>query len=357
MAETTLPAQEQSDAGAPVDLEKRFGDWGAKEFGIDTPAKPAESAPEQKPVESEQAKPGEESPATETNPEGKPDDNPESPSISSLQELAKFNEVPFEQMLELAVPVKVDGKESTIPLKDVLKSYQLESHVNNKSMEVSNRLKELEAQTNNFVQTRQAEVQRLQNLGGLANQMLFSKYQNVDWNALRANDPVEYAAAWANFQQEKGQVDAYMAQLGQLQQQQLQQASQAMQARLVSERQTLINARPEWSNPEAWAKDAKAITQSLSAVGFTPEEIGSITDHRIVLAAHKAALYDALQAKKPEITQRLRTAPKLVTAGARTSQAKPDKFAQAKARLRENPYDRDSQASAFSEYAERAGLL
>ena len=260
-------------------------------------------------------------------------------------------------MLELACSVKVDGKDSTVPLKDVLKSYQLESHVNNKSMEVSNQLKAIEAQKAQFQQQTQAEIQRLQNLGAYANQMIHNKYQNVDWNALRANDPVQYAATWAEFQQDQGNANAYLNQVQQVVQQKQAEANKLTQAKLAEEHKALLAARPEWSDTAVREKDLQAITGSLQSVGFTPEEIGSISDHRILVAAHKAALYDALQAKKPEITQKLKATPKIVSAGSRAGQVKPTKLADLKGRLRNNPRNQDLAAAAFGEYAEMSGLL
>ncbi|MDE1828258.1 MAG: hypothetical protein KGH65_03810 [Candidatus Micrarchaeota archaeon] len=335
-------------AGTPEpSLEERAGNIMAQEFelGADIDQKPEQSRASEAPIKDDVK--------TDEKVETKADDGPE---ISSLQDLAKYNELPFEQMLELEVPVKIDGKDSTIPLKDVLKSYQLEGHVNNKSMEVSNKLKEVEAQRVQFQQQTQAEIQRLQNMGAYANQILFEKYQTTDWNALKANDPVGYAAAWTEFQQEQGKLQAYLQQVGQVIQQKQGEASQASQAKLKDEYEAMLSARPEWSDIPTREKDFKAIAESLRSAGFTPEEISTVTDHRVVLMADKAARYDALQAKKPEVTQRIKAAPKLVPAGARTGQAKPNKLADLKARLRDNPRDEDVAAAAFGEWAERAGL-
>lgn len=347
-----LPEQGAGAAPAPS-LEDRFGAVMDKEFNLPPVGQAAADVPATEPVAEQRPEPVAEISETKS---AEPAEN-EGPEISSLADLAKYNEIELEKMLDLNVSVKVDGKDSTVPLKDVLKSYQLESHVNNKSMEVSNQLKAIEAQKAQFQEQTKQEIQRLQTLGGYANQMIHSKYQNVDWNALRANDPVQYAATWAEFQQDQGNVNAYLNQVQQTIQQEQAKVQKLTQAKLTEEHQALLAARPEWTDAATREKDLKAITSSLRAVGFTPEEIGGIADHRILIAAYKAAQYDALQAKKPEVTQRLRAAPKLVTAGTRTGQAKPNKFADLKGRLKSDPRNQDLASAAFGEYAEATGLL
>lgn len=271
----------------------------------------------------------------------------------SLRELTDASKLDFEKVLDMSVPIRVDGKDSNASLRDVIKSYQLESHVNNKSMEVAQKLKDVETAQAQFTQQRNQQLQNLQQLGNYANQVLYSKYQNVDWSALRANDPVEYAATYAQFQQEQGRVAAYMQQVSQATAEQQAQAQKAAQATLNRERDVLLESHPAWRDAQVWAKDSQAITDSLKSVGFRPEEIASITDHRVLLAAHKAALYDALQAKKPEVMQRVREAPKLIAPGARGSSKGPDKYQEARAQLKANPYSRDAQLAAFTEFLGR----
>jgi len=53
-------------------------------------------------------------------------------------------EEPAELDMEYEIPVKVDGEQSTIPLKELIKGYQTSQHANKKSIEASERLKEAE---------------------------------------------------------------------------------------------------------------------------------------------------------------------------------------------------------------------
>jgi hypothetical protein len=51
-------------------------------------------------------------------------------------------------------------------------------------------------------------------------------------------------------------------------------------------------------------------------MGFTPQELGNIYDHRVVLALRKAALYDQMQAKRQGIKPVVNNGPKPAKPGA-----------------------------------------
>ncbi len=105
---------------------------------------------------------------------------------------------------------------------------------------------------------------------------------------------------------------------------------------------------------ETFKKDYETLAKGLRYAGFSEQEINSIADHRVLLAADAAARYWALQQKKPEVTQRVKQAPRLVKPGPR-KESEGDGYEQAKARLRRSHSDDDA-AAAFSHYAERRGL-
>jgi hypothetical protein len=298
---------------------------------------------------------------TEGSPEAAPEQEtetaPEEPEISTLDELAKSLNLEPDELLNLQYTVKVDGRDEPKPLRDIIKSFQLEGHVNNKSIELSNKLKEHETQRQQFQQQTQQEIQRLQMLGGYAQQMIHAKFQNIDWNALRATDPVEYAAKWTEFQQESQNLSAYLNQVQVLQQQQQAQAQQGQQAKLAEERQALVAKRPEWGNPQTFRKDYQAISDHLKSLGFADAEINGITDHRHLLIVDAAARYAALQQKKPEIQKQVRTAPRIAKPGARQQRdPKSEKLAALRKTAAANPRDEDAQAALMQHLLDANGV-
>lgn len=277
------------------------------------------------------------------------------PQLATLPELADYLETTPEEIYSLKVPVKVDGEAREVPLRDVIKSYQLESHVNNKSVEVSNLKKQAETERQQFQTLAAQELQRLQGMGQYAQQLINEDFHKVDWTALRATNPAEYSIKRQEFQERQTALNQYLTQVQQSHAQQQAQAQWGQQARLTEERQAALAKRPEWANTETFKKDYESIANGLRHAGFSEQEINSIADHRVLLAADAAARYWALQQKKPEVTQRLKQAPKLVKPGSRKADPKGDGYEQAKARLRKTHSDDDA-AAAFTHYAERRGL-
>jgi hypothetical protein len=276
----------------------------------------------------------------------------ETPAYSSLNEMLAAHKIDPESVMGLHVTAKIDGKEMQVPLADVLKSYQLEGHVNNKSIEVSNQKAALEQERVQWQQATQQVFHQHQAMGNLALQMLNHDYQKIDWNGLRANNPAEFAALQTEFGQRQQQIQGFLQQVDQARQQETLQQQQIQQQSLAQENDRLMNARPEWRNPDAFTKDRDQMTQYARSLGFKDAELSQIYDHRIMLVMHDAARYRALQAATPQALKQVRQAPLTAKPGSRVdSNPNVAKRQQVMDRLGRNPRDQDAQADAFEFFA------
>ena len=278
------------------------------------------------------------------------DDN--TPTYASLNELLTAHKIDPESVMGLHVTAKIDGQEKQVPLSEVLKSYQLEGHVNNKSIELANQRTAFEQERQAIRTLAQQQLQQNQQLGNLAQQMLNHDFNRVDWNGLRANNPAEFAALQAEFQQRQQGIQQYMGQINAQVQHEEQQRQQALQQSIAAESERLMNLRPEWRDQSAFAKDRQQMTQYARSLGFQDAELGQIFDHRYMLVLHDAARYQALQAATPQALKQVRQAPQMVAPGSRTD-VNP-REAQRKSvveRLNRNPRDQDAQAAAFEFFA------
>lgn len=272
----------------------------------------------------------------------------DAPAYASLNDLLAAHKIDPESVMGLHVTAKIDGKETQVPLSDVLKSYQLEGHVNNKSIELSNQRAALDAERAAARSLFQQQIQQNTALGNLAMQMLTQEYQQVDWNGLRANNPAEFAALNAEFNQRHGQIQNYLQAVNQAAHQEAQQQQQAMQQAIAGEREKLIAAVPEWRSEEAFAKDREAMSQYARSLGFQDAELNQIFDHRYMRVLHDAARFQALQASKPAALKQVRQAPPMAKPGSRAdSNPSAAKRQQVMERLNRNPRDQDAQAAAF----------
>jgi len=183
-------------------------------------------------------------------------------------------------------------------------------------------------------------------------QMLTHEYQTIDWNALRAQNPAEFAALQAEFGQRQGQIQNYLQAVNQAAQQEAQQQQQAMQQAVAGERERLFTAVPEWRNEETFSKDREAMSQYARSLGFKDAELSQIFDHRYMRVLHDAARYQALQASKPQALKQVRQAPPMAKPGSRVdSNPSAAKRQQVMDRLSRNPRDQDAQAAAFDFFA------
>jgi hypothetical protein len=276
----------------------------------------------------------------------------EAPQYSSLNEMLAAHKIDPESVMGLHVTAKIDGKEMQVPLADVLKSYQLEGHVNNKSIEVSNQKAALEQERQQWQQATQQALHQHQAMGNLALQMLNHDYQKIDWNSLRVNNPAEFAALQTEFGQRQQQIQGFLQQVDQAKQHETIQQQQARQQALAQENDKLLSARSEWRDPQAFSKARDQIAQYARSVGFQDAELSQIFDHRIMLVLDDAARYRALQAATPQALKQVRQAPPMAKPGSRVdSNPSVAKRQQVMDRLGRNPRDQDAQADAFEFFA------
>lgn len=276
----------------------------------------------------------------------------ETPAYASLSEMLAAHKIDPESVMGLHVTTKIDGVETQVPLADVLKSYQLEGHINNKSIELSNQRTQFEQERQAARNLFQQQIQQNTALGNLAMQQLTHDYQRIDWNGLRANNPAEFAALNAEFQQRQGQIQQYLQAVNQAAADDSARQQQELQNAIGGEREKLYGAIPEWRNEETFTKDREAMSKYARSLGFQDAELSQIFDHRYMRVLHDAARFQALQAAKPEALKQVRQAPPMAKPGSRVD-VNPNaaKRQQALERFNRNPRDQDAQAAAFELFA------
>lgn len=278
---------------------------------------------------------------------------PEAPEYESFEDFAGKNKFEPESLYSLPVTVKIDGKSSLVPLKDVLKSYQLEGHVQEKSRALAEQRQAWESERTAAQQALGAQLSQAQTLGNLAHQQLLAEYQGINWNQLRAENPAEWAVRNQEFQNRANGIAAHLNQVQQHQAQLAAQQQQELTSKVIpAEQERMYEARPEWRDSTKFQADTAAMKQYASKLGFKPAELAGIYDHRIMIALHDAARYAALQAASPEALKRVRSAPQAVAPGSR-QQRDPQAVAhqQARERLARNPRDSEAAADVFQRYA------
>lgn len=207
--------------------------------------------------------------------------------------------------------VKIDGKEVEVTLDELKNGYQRQSDYTRKTMEVSEQRKAAEAEYQKARQERDIYAQNLNQQQALLTAVLQEQSQ-TNWQQLLETDPVEYLKQQHLFQQRQA---AY--QKVQLEQQQLAQIQQVeqdkfIQRHLLGEQQSLLSKVPEWKDKAKSKAERESIKKYLADSGYQPNEIDSVADHRAVLIARKAMLYDNMMSKAKAAAKKMETTPQRV---------------------------------------------
>ena len=259
-------------------------------------------------------------------------------TIESLGDVAKALELENpDDLLGLTTTVKVNGEEMEVSLADIKKSYQLEGHLNRKSIELSeakkNYLAEIEA-TQSF-----AKEQALK-IDDLAQQLAVQiDYDQQRLNAMRESDPEGYLVQKDALAEKAKVFEQALAQREQFNQQE--QAANAMRQQnfIEEQRAKMLDLIPDWKDEGKAEAEKSKMLGYLNSLDFTNDEISGMVDARLVNMARKAMLFDDLQNAKPAITKKVTKAPKVVKSGKALSpkEAKQDSLKKLVSQARKSP--------------------
>jgi hypothetical protein len=243
--------------------------------------------------------------------------------------------------------VKVDGKEIEVPKEELIRGYQREADYTRKTQKLAEERKFVESE---FQQVRAERETYAQVLGQLQQKLQEFEPQEPDWNRLEVEDPTEYARQWTSHQrrqQQKFAVQAEQMRLNQLREVEMQKQINTV---LAQETAILKEKIPEWTSPEKAKAEGKALLEYGQKLGFSEQELNTITDSRALLALHKAWKYDQMMSKRPEFQAKIKKAPKMATPGSTGSvSSKSSDINNAKKRLAQTGSVRDA-ASLFEKF-------
>lgn len=208
-------------------------------------------------------------------------------------------------------PVKIDGKEEMWTLDKLQQSAAGQGYINKRMQEIAsvekNYKSELEALT----------AQRQQMLAFFEQAQNGIQEPTPPSSELFNDDPIGYMQEKLKYDESKTQYDAKVAQMNQLQTQQSAANEARLQEYTANQAQLLTQRLPEIADP----KKGEAIKQGIASAGeyygFTPEELGSVRDHRYILAMHDAMRYRNLVAKKAKATSPKKESIATVKAGSK----------------------------------------
>lgn len=220
--------------------------------------------------------------------------------------------------------IEVDGQLEVVKGKETIKALLQKSRDYERKSEANARIRDAlaaQAMQSKMAQEFQGAVfEDVSSLRALEQQI--QQFAQVDWAAAFDNDPFNALKLKEQRDQLREQHNAKAQELEGKRQHFLQGQAQAAHQRLAAESAALVAKLPEWRNSETRAKEQQEIAQSLATQGFNEAEISQLSDHRMLLIARKAYMYDRLQANKAQKVQQVRAAPPVIKPGAQPDKAK-----------------------------------
>jgi len=142
-------------------------------------------------------------------------------------------------------------------------------------------------------------------------------FDKVDWETMKEEDPYQYMLKKDEYRDAQERVNNAAQQQVLIQQEQQAASNQARGQFVQQEYARLVAALPEWNDKDSTIK--KDIQEYATSVGFRPEEINQLADHRSVLVIKKAMEFDKLTKKVAPKKKAVKKVPKVQKAGRGTS--------------------------------------
>jgi len=210
---------------------------------------------------------------------------------------------------KLPASVIVAGQPKTVTLKEALNGYQRQADYDRNISEVKETKKALRAEYEGIQAQRTKLNESLVLADGYWNGELVAlknRRENIDWEKVRADDPGKYAAAIADFDREEKLIQAQQTEIrakyDEIQKEAQEQTKKANADVAKEEGRRLLEAIPEWEgNANLFKEETEAMGQYLSQVGYQEAELARFVDHRALILARKAMLYDKAQAAAKEV--------------------------------------------------------
>jgi len=249
-----------------------------------------------------------------------------------------------EQTEQPVYTIKVDGEEVEVTLDELQKGYSRTQDYTRKTQKLAEARKVAEAE---FEQVRAERAQYSQLLAALQQQVQSSVPAEPDWNRLRQEDPIEFAAQWADHQQRQQRMQAIQAEQQRLSEIAAQEQAQKWASVVQEERKVLEQVIPEWRDPDVAKREKVELVEFGRRLGFSTEDLAGITDHRAVVALRKAYLYDKLMSRRAEVKPKPKNASPVLKPGVSSGVAKKSsELVKAKQRLAKSGRVQDA-ATAF----------
>jgi hypothetical protein len=294
------------------------------------------------PVAKPEAPPEEGAEAKAKPEKAEPEPEVETLEVESLHDLAKHLGLDPSDLYKLRVPL-ADGEEPVTlgEWKDRVQELKRAERASKEAVSLREK-----AQAEGAEYQRQWH-ERLAFMDALAKEeeaRILAADRATDWDSLRLSDPAEYAARRQEQMERQQRLEGLRQRaresVATYQRTEAQAAQDRYQQVLAKEQEALLSALPDWRDPEKAKTEKGKLIDYLTAIGFGQQEIAGLADHRAVLLARNAMLYEEMQKsrKSAQGKVQVKIGSKVITPAPRQTpdQAKDEEKREAMAKLKKS---------------------
>ena len=214
----------------------------------------------------------------------------------AFNDLADHFGVDVSDLYGLKLSVDVDGKATEVSIGEAKDAFRAKEKLDREQAQLTELRNKATADAELAQQQMQKHMAQVASLIDAAEKQLMSDVDAANLAELRVTDPAEWAAQQqvltqrqSAIEQAKAQADEAVQHFLQEQQSQLQLQQQEL---LQRESAALLEAIPEWRDPDAKKKGQDDLRDYLVSAGFSSDEVTSAVDHRLIVLARKAQQFD-----------------------------------------------------------------
>lgn len=211
-------------------------------------------------------------------------------------------EQPEKDSAEAFLELEINGEKVTLTKDEAKNGYLRQQDYTQKAQ----RLAQERQEWGQHVARQAAEVQQYaQEIGQLQSiDADLKQYEQVDWGALRAEDPVSYAAHMADYQAARAQRGDIVAGIQQKQQQLTAAQRQAFVQQSQEAQQHMATIVPGFGK-----EHIGQMREFGQKTGFTAEELAGVSDKRMLEVLWKAAQFDKQQSTTQQAIKKVAALP------------------------------------------------
>ena len=196
--------------------------------------------------------------------------------------------------------VVVDGEAMEVSLKDLKSNFSANKYIQKNIQVAVEERKKSEEIRNTLFSTYEHTYNQLSKLSGMLNELA---EPGIDWDRLRNEDPQTFLIKREEQRELQSKQQAVNQEAERVRQKQAKLRADAMAELTHSEARLLTAKLPELKNPTQGKKLKERFVSAAAKYGYTPDEIGTVIDHRALLALNDAAKWQEHVAKREQVRE------------------------------------------------------